>query len=65
MINELNINNFTKEELQIISRDIEKFQESLFKIRGKVLEMIDNYCEHENSGPDYCCNRCWDCGKCW
>lgn len=42
------MNNFTKEELKIISRDIEKFQEFLFRMKGKVLEMIDNYYEHED-----------------
>ena len=55
-----NMNDFTKDELKLLGgcvfsqyvsslRDstINHLQDDLKKLRGKIEEMIDNYCEHE------------------
>lgn len=48
------MNDFTKEELMNIAdalfygmATLVERKDTLIAIRGKVLEMIDNYCEHE------------------
>ncbi len=60
------MNDFTKAELIKINEVLERDSWELFTdLQSKIQSMIDNYCEHENAGQDYSCNRCWDCGECW
>jgi hypothetical protein len=65
------MNYLTKEELEIILEGVQwrdnhvHSNERPEKLTCKIKSMIDNYCEHANTGQDYSCNRCWDCGYCW
>lgn len=65
------MNDFTKDELQIILLEINigikryggilKVAESLIDIRDKIESMIDNYCEHDwgiGGGECICCKLC-------
>lgn len=66
------MNDFTKEELKDIEtvyrsfcgdgRVLTNLEQTIMK---KLKSVVDNYCEHENSGQDYSCSRCWDCHVCW
>lgn len=64
------MNDFTKEELMYIgdallySMAIDLRKDACMAIRGKVLEMIADYCDHENLkdvGKDY--KVCRSCGE--
>ena len=65
------MNEFTKDELCILFKCVRLSERDygecsdLDNVKFKIQSMIDNYCEHENAGQDYSCNRCWDCGECW
>lgn len=55
------MNDFTKKELKIIrmlinSTDEKVLTESdeIIMVQSKIQSMIENYCEHELSGPGYC-----------
>lgn len=65
----INMNNFTKEELMNILYSLEHLYEPTFDLskiyllRNKVESMIDNYCEHDDSGGEvdifvYTCSNC-------
>jgi hypothetical protein len=65
------MNEFTLDELkricQFFNIAIEDFNEpdSTYELRDKIQLMIDNYCEHNNSGEGYNCTECRDCGVRW
>ena len=63
------MNDFTKEELKHIGDALfysmsilDTRKDALMDIRGKVLEMIEDYCEHEASTPLMALVK--ECGKC-
>ncbi len=65
------MNDFTKEELKHIGDAIfysmsflDTRKDSLMTIRGKVLEMIENYCEHPESYRYTFDNKFSYCNKC-
>ncbi len=70
------MNDFTKEELQIIHLDICVYlnKSTLLQppqhhidLRDKVAEMIDNYCDHEKGGIEHIefMDICKKCGNPW
>ena len=57
------MNDFTKEELEIMRRYLQKEQptppESHINLLWKIQSIIDNYCEHEwREGMCEVCNKC-------
>ncbi len=58
------MNDFTKEELQIIREKMCIPYDNDYICR-KLQSMIENYCEHENSCEGYNCTECKDCGARW
>lgn len=60
------MNDFTKEELEMIRDDLDKMADNDFNrnLRNKTQRMIDNYCYHERQGQlsdvDYItyCKQC-------
>lgn len=69
------MNDFTKEELQVILKLISTYDrilnmnnEKLFEdekyISNKILSMIDNYCGHESDGKIYELQPEYKCKKC-
>jgi len=65
---ELNMNDFTKEELQYLYRAIYErpntVTEEMDMMREKLQSMIDNYCEHIPSDNHYEQFRWQLCSKC-
>lgn len=66
------MNDFTKEELQIILLDMDTYinlNKSILKespshgqLRLKIQSMIDNYCDHEHEGDFHVCvDKCKKC----
>jgi hypothetical protein len=75
-VRDVTVNNFTKDELQIILLDMDinikkapplKPSPIYIELRNKVELMIDNYCEHESDGLNYLSyppqSRCKKCGE--
>jgi hypothetical protein len=69
------MNDFTKDELELILSDLDHavfsryYAEGKAELRKKIQSMIDNYCEHESDGNIYCSNppksKCKKCGGFW
>ena len=67
------MNDFTKEELEILSQstsawisDFSNYPDKLLIIRDKIQSMIDNYCEHkEYAQNEHYIKKCSRCGKVW
>jgi hypothetical protein len=65
------MNDLTKDELtEILGWGVSllihlKHMKVNMTLMDKIKSMINDYCDHENSGQDYSCNRCWDCDECW
>jgi hypothetical protein len=63
------MNDFTKEELSDLEYALVEYGEcestNVTKLSDKLQSMIENYCEHENSGEGYNCTECRDCGARW
>lgn len=64
------MNDFTKEELiclrdNIVVPETTPEKGIILNAYRKIVELIDNYCEHENSGEGYNCTECRDCGAMW
>jgi hypothetical protein len=73
------MNDFTKEDLKQIEcalfysmEILDTRKETLINIRSKVLEMIDNYCDHDDDGRYHIhyqgekttkANKCKKCGE--
>jgi hypothetical protein len=71
------MNDFTKEELNIIDKTLlaeinRKFTSSLKNLRDKIQSMIDDYCEHEkdvwplytSTGDLPVAGFCYECNQC-